>query len=501
MSLIKTIAFALATAALVVTTVSRTDADAVAIDAYKELVITDPRVINAPVETTFDPARPSGTSRRGAWSFGRLVHNMLPAADRDSAAAASRLVFEWLRTWETDQSPNPLVSPAFARPAIRTLVTARWKAASGCTSPELPSTDHSCVLDFAKAPFRLIAIVNRPDLRVVADDGSAIGGEGRFVFQVMGPTLGIDAASAEIAVMDADITPQKFTVIFEYSLPVVRNSDTLVWAHRWHGLGSIEFGEDFNSTLRGITNGFSGPDLDARRPNGNALNQIRTNEVALMGARFPAAGFIAAKQFWELREFHLTHLGLVPHTVNLEPARDFDIARDGQRGFEGTRTLELSAFLTANESVVLASRYRLPVGMSANSAVVGSAPYGAWGKSRNPNPPAIPSQGEPHDLPGVSIPARDAFAVNTCAGCHRHETDTRHFMHITALGAMEPSRNVDDRARIGVTPDAPETAVVLSNALAADIAPGGGRFQDFAALLGTSARELRNRPGIRVCAR
>src|SRR6188768_1413083 len=49
-------------------------------DAAKELVIVDPSVIEALVETTFDPSRPSGTDRRGAWSFGRLVHNMLPAS-------------------------------------------------------------------------------------------------------------------------------------------------------------------------------------------------------------------------------------------------------------------------------------------------------------------------------------------------------------------------------------------------------------------------------------
>src|SRR5688572_11242663 len=54
-------------------------------DAAKELVIVDPSVIESPIETTFDPARPSGTDRRGAWSFGRAIHNMLPAAQRGDA--------------------------------------------------------------------------------------------------------------------------------------------------------------------------------------------------------------------------------------------------------------------------------------------------------------------------------------------------------------------------------------------------------------------------------
>ena len=63
-----------------------------AVDPAKELLISDPSVIASPLETTFDPAHPSGMSRSGAWSFGRLVHNLLPPGERDSAVAASRLV-------------------------------------------------------------------------------------------------------------------------------------------------------------------------------------------------------------------------------------------------------------------------------------------------------------------------------------------------------------------------------------------------------------------------
>ncbi|MDQ3333706.1 MAG: hypothetical protein M4D80_00870 [Myxococcota bacterium] len=443
----------------------------VGVDPAKELVITDPRVIASPLETTFDPARPSGTHASGAWSFGRLVHNMLPAGERDSGAAASRLVMDWLHTWETDQSPNPEVSAAKARASIRLMVTEPWKVASGCDAS--PETDATCVLDLAKSPFRLIAIVNRPDLRRGGDD--AIGGEGRFVFQIVGPTLGRDAATGAMRVMNETVKPQKFTVIFEYSLPVSHRVETLVWAHRWHVLRVLPFGHGYNAMLRTITNGFSGPDRDSRRPNGNALNQLRTNEVALMGARFPTTGFIATKQFWELREFHLTQTGLAPHTVNLEPSRDFDVFRTGHTGNEGTRTAELAAFLVDEAAAITAEKHKLWPGMSGNSALIGSSPYGAWGNT----------------FAGVDPAVRNAFALNTCAGCHRHETETRHFMHITTVAAMEPADKTDDRARIGVTAETPEDAVVLSNLLAADIAPGGKRHEDYAKLLATRPSELR----------
>jgi len=468
------------------------------IDFAKSLVITHPSVIRSALETTFNPAEPSGASPSGAWSFGRLIHNMLPADQRSSPAAASQLVMRWLKTWEVDQSPNPAVSPAFARPSIRMLVTEPWKAASGCSVS--PDTDDTCVLDMRRAPFRLVAIVNRADLRIVSNDGSAIGGEGRFVFQVVGPTLAVEATTRSVQIMQPDNRPQKFTVIFEYSLPVLENAQTLVWARRWHALGKLPWGPGYNAALRSLTQGFSGPDQDVRRPNGNALNQLRTNEVSLKGARFPTAGFVAAPQFWELREFRLTASGLTPHTVNLEPARDFDITKTGQSGFEGLRFAELISYLGDNSESVLASKHRLPEGMSANSSLVGSAPYGAWGKPTNPNPPLIPAQGQTHALGTVAIPVRDSFALNTCAGCHRHETDTRHFMHLTLVGAMEPASAVDDRARIGVGPGTSDDAAVLSNFLRSDLSAGGARFEDFASLLNQDASTLKNGPTLRVCA-
>jgi hypothetical protein len=137
--------------------------------------------------------------------------------------------------------------------------------------------------------------------------------------------------------------------------------------------------------------------------------------------------------------------------------------------------------------------------MSGNSALVGSAPYGAWGKYVNPNPPTIPSQGVAHNLESVAIPVRDSFAINTCAGCHRHETDTRHFMHLTAVGAMEPLDKVDDRTRIGVLPGTPDDTTVASNFLKAEISAGGARFEDFTQLLQTSPPEILNKPGVRAC--
>jgi hypothetical protein len=470
------------------------------VDPCKELVITHKSVIQSLRETTFDPTRPAGTAAEGAWSFGRLIHNMLPQENRDSAAAASALVMAWLKTWETHQRPNPTVSPALARPSIRLLITNPWKADSGCPSPHLPDTDDICVLDMRKAPFRLTAIVNRMDLRSVADEAAVSGGEGRFVFQVLGPTLGVRDPGGRVEIMDPVVKPQKFTIIFEYALPARSKWDVMHWALRWHSLGRLPFGAEFNAALRDITTAFAGPDVESSLPNGNSLAQVRTNEVALFGARFPTTGFVAAKQFWELREFHPTSTGLVPHSVKLEPSRDYDVAKAGQSQREGRRTAELAAFLEEHAAAVLSSDYQVPPEMAGNSSLVGSAPYGAWGKTVNPNPPDIPSKGIAHGFGNVPVAVRDTFALNTCAGCHRHETDTRHFMHITALAAMESFDTVDDRSRARVMPGTLEDVIVLSNFLKAEISPGGDRFEDFVRLLQTGPAHISDKRGLRACA-
>lgn len=439
-----------------------------AIVPAKELMITDPSVIESPLETTFDAARPSGTSPAGAWSFGRLVHNMLPRESRDDARAASKLVFGLFAQWEVSEQPNAFVSAAPARSRIRDEVVEPWKAESGCTG-----ADADCVLDMGKAPFRLIAIAYRPDLRKLAtDDERGFGGEGRFVFQLRSKT-----ATETVA------TTKKMTVIFEYSLPIETNLQTLLWGYRWHALGALPFGGFYNFALRQITNDFSGPGADRHRPNGNALNQLRTNEVRLV---FPTPGTLSKR--WELREFHLHEEGLVMAPVAQEPSRDFDVAP------RGTRSTELGDFLNANSDAVLASKHTIPSAWLGNSSLVGSG-FPAWGT--------------PTDSAGnvVPEPVRHAFAINTCAGCHRHETNTKSFLHLTDRRALDPA-DANDAANLPPAPTVDsERQTVLSLFLQAEIAPpsatlpeGGARYADFAKLLLMKPWSLLPKPGLHACA-
>src|ERR1700687_5941686 len=149
--------------------------------AEKSLFITDLRVIEARPYATWN-ASYSVNDYRGAWTFGRLIDNMLPPGER-TAIGRSRFVIRWLKLWEPIQTVNTFVVPA--RPLIRSLIIDPWRLASGCAAGE---ADEDCNLNFERAPFRLLAIVNRPDLRrPVSGLLLPSGGQGRFVFGRPGP--------------------------------------------------------------------------------------------------------------------------------------------------------------------------------------------------------------------------------------------------------------------------------------------------------------------------
>jgi hypothetical protein len=356
--------------------------------AEKSLLITDLSVIEADPYTTWDPSY-GVDDYRGAFTFGRLIDNMLPPAERTPLGRA-RFLIRWLKMWEQPQTINSFVIPA--RPLIRPLIIQPWRTASGC-APAV--ADEDCVLDFAQAPFRLLAIVNRPDLRrPVNGTDFPSGGQGRFVFGAIGP------AGEKLF----------FTVIFEYDLPVTDLDiplvddaalETRLWAEAWNLLSRLPFGPVYNYALSRVTQQFTRRDRTPSRRNGSALFQVRTNEVAL--SPIPGGDDIGPLGLWEMREFIIGPSGqLVQTTVKQEP----DISFNGSAA--------LGAFVNENLSAILAGQYQVP------SAYQG-APFLA---GAGPTPIVLR-----WNVPGVDEDGRHAFALGTCNGCHLTETGTT-FLHV-----------------------------------------------------------------------
>lgn len=222
-----------------------------AVVANKELVITDPSVLN-------DPKGRASNATDGPWSFRFLMEQMAPVGTDPADFAAA-----WLATFELDTTVNGF--RVFPRNA--TSVRDQW-----------PRTANG-KLDMSKAPFKLISIVNRMDLHAGSN------GEGRFVY----------------GLVDLNGNGMLMTVIFEYGLPAkdVNTGATLTrasWAAKFHGLGGTAFGEPYNVALQLVTDLFTRRNTSPLKPGGSSINQVRSNEIQ-MGLP------------WQLREFHLDVTG------------------------------------------------------------------------------------------------------------------------------------------------------------------------------------------------
>lgn len=378
------------------------------IDPERELFITDVSVVDDARYTTWmDKSAPA----EGGWSFGRLIDNMVPELLR-TPWGRSLFVLSWLRSWERDQRMNGQIVPA--RPLIRSLIIEPWRAASGCTG-----SDAHCVLDMAKAPFRLLAIVHRPDLRQVPTDGDpGQAGQGRFIFGALGPR--------------GERLP--FTLIFEYQLPLSEKLGMRGWGERWHELGSLPFGPAYNEKLFAVTRGFTQRDAAPGRVNGSALLQLRTNEVSLSSDE---------PKLWEMREFTLSS-----RTGLLRPVL---VQQEVRASLNGTATL--GAWAKEQAELILKGQHTVP---------------GTW--QRQPFQAAVAPvpKALSWSVPGVPEEVRSAFALATCSGCHKSETETN-FLH--------------------VRPREPGSRSSLSAFLMQELSASGPRVADFHALLNTPAPE------------
>jgi len=312
------------------------------VDTNRSLLVTNLKVVNDPVRS----------AAGGAWHFGTLMSRMA------GKVPPSTFTLNWLNTWKTAQTING--DTAAARAGIQSLVIDPWLKASGGKT-----------LDLKRAPFRLLAIVNRLDLRTAGN-----AGEGRFIYGV------VDAAG----------NPTQFTVILEYGIPLANAKVGSVkgWATQWQNLSKFALGSaQYNAALQAITDTFTAANANPQKPNGSALNQLRTNEIAI-------------SPNWELREFQIVSSGqLVTVTTKQSPRHALN------------NSAALAKFLNDNSANVLAGKHVVPAAMLG---VKSSTEVGQW------------------NAPGVKPDVRKAFAVATCIGCHQSETGT-FFLHVTNRSA------------------------------------------------------------------
>lgn len=323
----------------------------IAVNRFMELEIVDPAVVG--------DARARNTEG-GAWSFRHAVENMAP-----EGASTSEFVRKWFTEWVTLTQYNsyPLDRPSEGRTLqMNARILCPWyqrTEENGCNSDCSTCAVSPPVLDLAKAPFRLIAITNRIDLREQA--GNAKYGEGRLVF-------GLTNGAAD----DPASPALPMTMIFEYNQPTSRSLKET--AQAWHALGThAAFDEAYRSELQAITDGFVLRGADPSRPNGSAIGQVRTNESAL-------------DWIWQLRQFGLGTDGQM-HLSALK--------NNPAEALNGTPAL--ANWIVANSAAVKSNNMLLPPEMLAGSA---DQFVFRW------------------TFKDLAPDLRTAFVQGTCNGCH-----------------------------------------------------------------------------------
>lgn len=327
--------------------------ECVTVDIDKELMIRDLSVVD------------SVHAKTGQLSIQHLIAQMMPQVS-PTLQQQSDFIQQWLNQFLVDTVVNDDVAPA--RPDFDSAFLQEWRqrsAGSGVT------------LNPAVAPFRLLAIVYRPDLHKRDTNGVLLhAGEVRFVYG-FSDTLRFPA-----------------TVIFEFGLEANSEAQLNAWVDEFHALNQLPFGDSYNTALLTLLNKVTGKGAVASKPNGSALNQVRTNEI-----RFG--------QEWELREFKLS--------AATGQLRQFTVAQTPAN--RHNRTAFLADYINANEADILLGDHQIP------DAFNGQAFAGAASLEDQ-------SLLTFWDAPGINNPeARHVFSLNTCSGCHARETRTI-FQHI-----------------------------------------------------------------------
>lgn len=346
-----------------------------AVDPRRELMITDLSVVNDPTRT-FDICNNTGNPN-GAWTFKTLMTNMANQAFTGIDPAV--FTENWLQSWNVNHTINTFPVPA--RTNIGAVVLNSWPRIGG-------------KLDLNRAPFRLLAIVNRVDLRGNQTYGGGAAGEGRLVFGV------VNRNSA------GGCSTTRFTVIFEYGVPISGCTNVKNYAQQWVNLGNIALGSAaFNPALQAITDQFTSADAAPTRPNRSALNQLRTNENAL-------------NPLWELREFVLPGRGPVVTMLNIVSTKQTPHNTRNNTGL-------LANYINTNSAAILNGTYTVPTSWAGQPFLTGSNFNFSFANSAVWN------------APGVGNQERHEFSLGTCNACHGGETrdnavgsTDRQFVHI-----------------------------------------------------------------------
>lgn len=342
------------------------------VDSLKELL-----VVEAPVLSSAE------AQVGGSWHFGEIVRQLL--GGNPSPLEAELFIAQWLQHWQREVALSN-GDRAQPRPAAFSIFSA-WKEASrrrGVSG-----------IDLRLAPFRLIGISNRLDLRDPLRAGDA--GEARLIYALL--------PSPTERPQDLSVAPLQFTLILEFKIKLPSDAALGRWAQQWHQLGALpcRSGQDCSAyvaqlarTTRLFTHRSDPAFVDG------ALAQVRSNEIVFGSP-------------WELREFQLlpANAGAANRLVQVDAKQTPRASANG--------SAELNNFVASlSLGDLLNHRYELPLQLrGAKAHVRGTFPE--WQVFTDPQ-------------------RQNLFNRNTCNGCHSTAASVIDgFYHISPLRGFGPA--------------------------------------------------------------
>lgn len=355
--------------------------------ANQSLVITTTSVTRDSARTE-DPCSTTAGDENKVWTIGHL----LKREAEKNGITPSTYVSNWMTAWGSSANVNGETVPILLGEAVHK----DWDRFNG----------GSTSLSLHKAPFYLLAIVNRIDLRKHRPLGEPLGGEVRFVFGMLAafqnsppcPTTNYAAAS---------------TIILEYSPAKSDENQVRDFGRRWLDLSPLT-GAAYRTALQNLTE---------EVVNNGRLLRIRTNEGT-------ESSKIGGSTGWDLTEFepNPSTKFLQRSTIKQAPAMALVPSQQvsdwiwSNRAALSANAMDVELTSTAVRAPI--GSYSVPLKFPGTQTSfrgginsIGVSPADEyWGRNY---PTGLGSE----FLYDYSD-ARFAFSVGTCMGCHSQETGT-----------------------------------------------------------------------------
>lgn len=437
-------------------------------DIVKEnsLLITDQGVVENPARTM----NPLGSSANGykatgnplgSWNFGQLMKNIANAGQ--TGVTAKSFLKDWLKLWLSNQTVNGQTVAARNEVEFLKCMVVPWLNRAGYTGfnnsqweTTWDGANEDSLLKYA--PFKLTAIVNRIDLRgnsaysgnlfnagetrliftLVAADRNALPGTNMFPY-------GSIPIHNNTGILPSDALDwMGMNIIFEYGNVQQDLCAVKAFAQKWKDLGSLTLGSaKYNAALEDITNTVTTAGAVPGKPNGSAINRIRTSEKIFAG-NGNSQEWVTPD--WEFRQFELdpnTHK-LVEVSMTNTPKAEGNFASNisltpGPNSFQ-ENLLDLVFGSPGFKSALANGTHNLPPAYRAGSALISKEYAHYWGLDFTRNTTKYNPANYPNNtahLPERTL--RNQLSLNTCQGCHTGETKTV-FSHVRPRPFGTPAR-------------------------------------------------------------